>query len=117
MKQLLLGLTMVLGLVAGSKASAEGVIPSASGDYCQDQALEVLKGLYGEDIKVQTVYVDGAGEGVHYWMKTNLCDGYIVASFVRNASCKVAHYGFVPNYMKRVWAEGQCLEVLPSDLY
>lgn len=124
MKQRVLMMAMGL-LAAGSMASAEetfsegffSTVPSASGDYCRDEALVALHDLYGEEAKIEVVaFVDGAHETVNYWMKTNICEGYIVASFVRSAACKSAHYGSVPNYMKRLWAfGGNCVQVLPSD--
>lgn len=107
---------MALGLMASSSVFGNSTA-AVSGDYCQDQSTEVFKDLYGESVQTQTVFVDASGDGVHYWMKTNLCDGYFIASFVKNAPCKAAHIGPVPNYMRRVWAQGSCLEILPEDLF
>ncbi len=110
MKKVLLGLAITMGTFMGSSAKAQ--------DYCRDQALEVLTSLYGEGVEIKAIHIDGAGEGVHYWMKTNLCDSYIVASFVKNAPCKTPHIGEVPNYMKRVWAFGEsCKQILPEEIF
>lgn len=110
MKKVLMGFTVMIGMWISSTAQAQ--------DYCRDQALDVLKSLYGESVEIQIIHVDGAGEGVHYWMKTNLCDSYIVASFVRNAPCRSPHAGEVPNYIRRVWAHGMsCQQILPQEIF
>ena len=118
MKKLLLGLAMVTGLMTVAGEASADVVPSETGDYCRDQALDGLRMLYGDAVEIKEVtFVDGAHETVNYWMKTNVCEGYIVASFVRNASCKAPHYGFVPQYIKRLWAHGgTCVQVLPADI-
>ena len=117
MKVLVLSLAMMITGLISAEASAQ-VIPTETGDYCKDQALNQLRALYGVEVEIEAVFVDGAHETVNYWMRTNLCDGHLVASFVRNASCKVAHYGSVPQYMKRLWAHGEnCQKVLQEDLF
>lgn len=93
------------------------MVPSSNGDYCIDQAQEVLKQVYGDNIQINQVYVDSNGDATSYWMKTNLCAGHLVASFVKNAPCKSAHYGFTPSYIKRIWAHGaSCQQVMPQEI-
>lgn len=118
MKQAILGILVMMGLGLISKSAfADGVVPSISGDYCIDQAQEVLNQVYGSDIQINQVYIDSNGDTTSYWMKTNICAGHLVASFVKNAPCKSAHYGFVPSYIKRVWPHGaSCKQVMPQEI-
>lgn len=116
MKRVFLGLALTIGILVTSTADASTA--AISGDYCQDQAFEALKQFYGEQVIIKNIYVDSSGEGVHYWMKTNLCESYIVASFVKNASCRTPHIGEIPNYMRRIWAHGEsCLKALPNEIF
>lgn len=92
-------------------------MPTETGNFCLDQAVAHLRYLFGEGIEIKENFFDQGGDVYSFWIKTNLCDGQFVAAVYRNASCTSAHYGFVPLYIRRIWAHDQCKMLLPEDTY
>lgn len=117
-KLLLLSVLVFLGLSVVEVQAGMRKIPSETGNHCVDQAFGHLRHLFGEDIKMKKALTDGCSTCNNYdWIKTNICSGYFVSSYNGTASCSSAHYGFVPLYVKRIWAYGDCKKFLPRDSY
>ncbi|MGE3757895.1 MAG: hypothetical protein AB7H97_09065 [Pseudobdellovibrionaceae bacterium] len=115
MKSMVLFLFLNLGVALSIEA--KGPIPSESGNHCLDQAVQAIKQKFGKQTRILMTHNDSGLESQYLWIRTNLCEGYFVGVYDRNASCTSAHYGFVPSYIKRIWAYGKCRKLLPKDLY
>ena len=115
---------IVLSVVSFAHTSYGGIftpIESASGDFCKDQVMDIMSELFGEDVEVTKIQSHMIGEQSQkqkvFILKTNLCDGTFHASTIGMAPCKDAHYVFVPDYIKQVYATGSCKELLESPIY
>ena len=120
MKKGLLKIVLIsLGLASTVAAASWNIVRSETGNHCTDQAIGHLRYLYGENITFSR-YSETCQSGdqtCKNWFKTNLCKGYFVAENIRGASCSHAHYGFVPMYVRRIWAYGDCQAIMPRDVY
>lgn len=88
-----------------------------TGDFCTDQALGHMRFLFGDDVEIKKVFSDGSGANISYWFETNVCEGHMVASYIRGASCVGVHYGSIPLYMQRLSADGSCQQILSADSF
>ena len=98
-------------------AGAFTKMSTETGNFCLDQAIAHLRYLFGDNVEIKDNFFDQGSDVNSFWIKTNLCDGQFVAAVYRNASCTSAHYGFVPLYIRRLWAHDQCKMLLPEDTY
>lgn len=119
MKMIVASATLFFGLNAAS-AGAEEIfekMATETGDFCTDQALGHMRYLFGDEVEVKKVFTDGAGASINYWFETNICEGHMVATFIRGSSCSGAHYGSIPLYMQRLYADGNCQQIMSADSY
>ena len=115
----LIEVSMLITMGAAT-AQAEKVftkIPSETGDYCTDQALGHMRYLFGDEVQIKKVFSESAGEKVAYWFETNVCEGHMVATYFKGSTCGGAHYGSIPLYMQRLYAHGDCQQVMSADSY
>lgn len=121
MKKGLLKIVLVsLGFASTAAFASWQLIKSETGNHCADQVIGHLRYLYGQEVKITSKYSEichGGDSSCMSWYKTNLCSGYFVGVTVRGASCTHAHYGFVPMYTRRIWANGDCQQIMPHDVY
>ena len=106
-----LAFMLVLGLFS---AVAMEKAPTKTGDYCLDQAIEILENKFGESLEVQklskTKYNNMYRE---FWIRTNMCKGsFVFNTYVTSRSCSIAHYGDVPNYITCVYATNECSDLM-----
>lgn len=92
---------------------------SETGNHCTDQARGHLRYLFGENLEFSNYSeaCQSSDTTCKDWIKTNLCKGYFVVEKIKGASCSHAHYGFVPIYVRRIWAYGDCKALMPHDVY
>ncbi|MGE0632086.1 MAG: hypothetical protein AB7O96_06740 [Pseudobdellovibrionaceae bacterium] len=112
----------MLTVNAGVQSAQAGwkKVQSETGNHCTDQVRGHLRYLFGNEVNFEKPYSEHCNSGdpnCRYWFKTNLCDGYFVAVNIRGASCSHTHYGFVPIYVTRIWAYGDCKRLMPHDVY
>lgn len=93
---------------------------SRTGNFCKDQYENFLWNHFGPDfefLEVTKVKIPGNGGHYEFWIKSNFCNNYFIATTIPKATCSIAHYGRVPVYVNRVWARGDCREHMPRDVY
>ncbi|MCB0367821.1 MAG: hypothetical protein H6624_01460 [Bdellovibrionaceae bacterium] len=104
----------------GLSAFAVDYIPSKTGDYCKDQIVDYMQTKFGADVQLsEWGRMKHAAQGdFTYWVTSNKC----TASFyfrvpVNELACELAHYWYVPKYVHSVYTEGDCLSLLPEEVY
>ena len=103
-------LTLVFGLFS---AAAIEKAPTKSGNYCLDQAIEILDNQFGAELEIQKVSKTKYNNKYReFWIRTNMCQGSFVTTSVRSQDCKIAHYGEVPNYISNFYATGECDDLM-----
>ena len=112
----------ILFLIVGIQAQANfDKVATPTGNHCLDQMMDRLQNYLQYDVAIHKVSsVKGATKAMpdELWVKTNLCDGHIVAVLRHQAACKDIHYGSVPNYIQKIYARGaSCKQVVPEDIY
>ena len=109
----------VLLLFLSQTNSAEGPVPSISGDYCKDQIIDVFTTKFGKDIEFSAwgkVTQGKDGRDLVYWVETNICAGtFYVRVPVRTDNCAQEHFFYVPRYVNAIYAEGACKSVFADD--
>lgn len=114
---LFIGMMFAAVVASANEMDASGVIRSPTGNHCLDQLMTGLKNKFGKDIKFGSVFLDPNCETSYIWIRTNLCSGHFVGVLPSASSCTAAHYGRVPQYVRRIWAHGDCKRLMPRDVY
>lgn len=121
MKKVVLMMSLlVIGFSTVNAQASWRVIRSETGNHCNDQARGYLRHLFGSNIKFESTWADScmtADSTCGNWIRTNLCTGYFVAVMAKTASCSGSHIGFVPMYVKRITAYGDCERLMPHSVY
>lgn len=113
-------LIVVLFLAGTGNANAWDLIEPRTGNHCKDQYENHLYNEFGPEFeiyKVTKVKIPGNGGHTEYWIKSNLCENYLIATTIPKATCGIPHYGRVPIYVNRIWARGDCRDVFGRDQY
>lgn len=115
--------TFILFLLVSLSFSAQAgfeYIPTESGNYCKDQVTNFIYNYFGDNVQIEKMHKiksGGPGASIAFWVKTNLCDGYIVGETMSQPSCGTPHYGFVPAYVIRFWGYNKCHKLIKNDIY
>lgn len=92
---------------------------SKSGDYCRDELEELLQKKYGPDVVVTDAKGLGSGEQWVLWATSNMCHGWIAATFVGEKwNCKQGNYGKRPHTLIGAYGHSdECKELIPRTIY
>jgi hypothetical protein len=94
-------------------------VPTASGNYCMDEAHEWLAQTFGTAAQPVTIKRIGSGRSWHYWVSTGVCSGYVVMQFTgaEGFDCTIPQYGSRVRFLEQIWGEGDCERVLPEVVF
>ncbi len=92
---------------------------SPSGDYCRDELQALLQEKYGPDVIVTEAKGLGSGEQWVLWANSNLCRGWIAASFMGEKwNCKQGNYGKRPHSLIGAYGHSdECKQLIPKTIY
>lgn len=119
MKRFLVMLSIVFTFAGLQSAQAfPELIPSASGNYCEDEVVESITKRFGNNVEFKRIFKVGVDNKFSYWAQTNLCEGYFVFEMTQMYSyfCRTAQYGSRTRYATLVWAMGDCRQLMPSPV-
>ncbi len=95
-------------------------IPTATGNYCKDQAIHFIKFRFGDEAKITEWFPHTgrpSGHGTMADVKVNFCDGFFSFKwFADSSTCKSAHYISVPRYLINIKGQRDCREFLPRAI-
>lgn len=108
-------------LILGSVSASAGIfdrVPSPTGNYCKDEVVEFFEARF-PGAQMKKLFTAGSGRTWEFWMETNLCQGYFVYDFsgFDKGECSNVQYGSRSRFMQRVWAYGECRDLMPRDEY
>src|SRR4051812_1424470 len=105
-------------LVANAHAGWFDQVPTRSGDYCEDEAVDYLHRHFGESIKIKGVKkIGGGGMPWAYYAETDICRGTFAFHFNMDHSigCKEAQFGWRSRVLDNVYGLDECQSVLFGD--
>ena len=103
-------------LVIGIDGYASQPLPTRTGDYCKDDALDYVADKGWNLIRMKALGWGGKDKLRAYWIEIQACTGYIILELNQPKSdCTMAHYWRRSNFMSRVYAMGDCKRLVPRD--
>jgi hypothetical protein len=117
-----LGLAAAAALAVAACAGGAGLslepVHSASGNYCVDEAQNLLQRNFGPSAKITKArQIDSNGTPAGTWKMqatTNLCTDYFIFTSVGMGKCMMPAYGSAPAVSVMMAAHGDCAN-LPAD--
>jgi hypothetical protein len=107
----------VAACTGGAGLDLPAPVASESGNYCVDEAHDILQKTYGRDVKIKQAKMVSTYNVWQLWVKSDLCTGWFEftpAALEKDTICTMPAYASAPKALSTMVGHGDCAD-LPTE--